>query len=83
VRWNRYPTALADPYDLINGVSSVLAGSALGDVGLHLLWAPAASAAWWQLLPPVVAVVVLLVCLGTACPCRRCPVWAPTPACGW
>jgi len=66
VRWNRYPTVLADPHDTLNGLSSVLAATALGDGVLRLLWAPAAAATWWELPVRVLPVAVLVVCLGTA-----------------
>ncbi|MBF5081972.1 bifunctional diguanylate cyclase/phosphodiesterase [Quadrisphaera sp. INWT6] len=66
VRWNRYPTALADPHDTLNGLSSVLVATALADSLLRLLWSPAADATWWELPARVFPLAVLTVCLGTA-----------------
>jgi len=66
VRWNRYPTALADPHDTLNGLSSVLVATALADTVLRAMWAPATTATWWELPIRVLPLAVLTVCLGTA-----------------
>ena len=63
VRWNRYTTGLADPSDVLNGVSGVLAALAALNVvfsGSALMAAP-----WWEVQALLAQVAVDVVLLGS------------------
>jgi len=65
VRWNRYSTSLADPNDVLNGVSGVLAVTA----ALNLLLEPGeaiAGSPWWLVQPLLGSCAAMFVVAGTA-----------------
>ncbi|MGY1594207.1 putative bifunctional diguanylate cyclase/phosphodiesterase [Geodermatophilus sp. SYSU D00708] len=66
VRWNRYSTTLADPSDVLNGLSAVLAVVAVADVVLAHTGSDLADAPWQWLLPLLAQGAVGFVLVGTA-----------------
>ncbi|MGY2065775.1 putative bifunctional diguanylate cyclase/phosphodiesterase [Blastococcus sp. SYSU DS0619] len=65
VRWNRYSTTLADPHDVLNGTSAVLAVMAVGNVVLGLAGGPLAAAPWWTAQPLLGQFATEFVLVGT------------------
>jgi len=64
VRWNRYTTGLADPSDVLNGVSGGLAALAALNVVLH--GSALTAGPWWEVQALLAQVATDLVLLGTA-----------------
>jgi diguanylate cyclase len=64
VRWNRYTTGLADPSDVVNGVSGVLAAVAVLNVLLHD--SALTAGPWWEVQALLAQMAVDVVLLGTA-----------------
>jgi diguanylate cyclase (GGDEF)-like protein len=64
VRWNRYTTGLADPSDVLNGVSGVLAALAALNVVLH--GSALTAGPWWEVQALLAQVATDVVLLGTA-----------------
>jgi diguanylate cyclase (GGDEF)-like protein len=65
VRWNRSSGHLADPNDVINGVSAVLAAVAILNVVVSRTGSPLATAPWWEVQALLAQVATGLVLLGT------------------
>jgi diguanylate cyclase len=66
VRWNRYGTSLADPNDVLNGASAVLAVVAVLDVVIVSTGGALSELPWWQLYALLAQFAVCFVLLGTA-----------------
>jgi hypothetical protein len=49
VRWNRFSTSLADPNDVLNGLSAVLAVVAVAALAIAHRGGQLAALPWWQL----------------------------------
>ncbi|WP_100498296.1 putative bifunctional diguanylate cyclase/phosphodiesterase [Geodermatophilus chilensis] len=64
VRWNRYTTGLADPSDVLNGISGVLA--ALAALNVVLSGSALTAGPWWEVQALLAQVAVDVVLLGTA-----------------
>ncbi|MGY5885525.1 putative bifunctional diguanylate cyclase/phosphodiesterase [Modestobacter lacusdianchii] len=65
LRWNRFSTSLADPNDVLNGVSGVLVAVAIGNVVVDHLDGQLAQLPDWRLQPLLGAAGVTVVYLGT------------------
>ncbi|MEX5719814.1 putative bifunctional diguanylate cyclase/phosphodiesterase [Geodermatophilus maliterrae] len=65
VRWNRSISHLADPNDVLNGVSAVLAAVAVLNVVLVRSGSPLAAGPWWEVQAPLAQVATGVVLLGT------------------
>jgi hypothetical protein len=66
VRWNRYSTNLADPHDLLNGVSAVLAVVAIMNIVLVQTGGPLSAAPWWETQALLGQLAASFVWVGTA-----------------
>lgn len=66
LRWNRYSTSLADPNDVLNGISAVLVAVAIGNVVVDLVGGPLAAMPDWRLQPLLGSAAAGVVYLGTA-----------------
>jgi diguanylate cyclase (GGDEF)-like protein len=66
VRWNRYRTLMSEPSDWLNGLGSVLAVTALGNLIVRWAGSSIADAPWWQLQGWLLLAAALAVLLGTA-----------------
>jgi diguanylate cyclase (GGDEF)-like protein len=66
VGWNRYSTSLADPNDIINGVSAVLAVVAVGNVVFMHIDVPLTGDAGWLVQGLLAQAAISFVLLGTA-----------------
>ena len=66
VRWNRYSTDLADPHDVLNGLSAVLAVVAVMATVVGYSGSDLATLPWWQLQPLFVQCAAAFVIAGTA-----------------
>ncbi|GAB3350913.1 putative bifunctional diguanylate cyclase/phosphodiesterase [Modestobacter lapidis] len=66
VRWNRYSTNLADPNDVLNGLSAVLAVVAVMALAMAHAGAGLADLPWWQLQPLLLQCAAGFVIAGTA-----------------
>ncbi|TFV66070.1 UNVERIFIED_ORG: diguanylate cyclase [Bacillus sp. AZ43] len=66
VRWNRHSTSVADPNDVLNGLSAVLAVIAVLNLVLPVHDGPLAELPWWELQAIITQLAVGFVLLGTA-----------------
>jgi diguanylate cyclase (GGDEF)-like protein len=88
VRWNRYTTTLADPSDVLNGLSAVLAVVAVANLLLGYSGAAVADAPWEWLQPLLTQGAIGFVLVGTALSlaflgsmARDLRMWLVTTAC--
>ncbi|WP_448607791.1 putative bifunctional diguanylate cyclase/phosphodiesterase [Geodermatophilus sp. URMC 60] len=66
VRWNRFGTTLADPNDVLNGSSAVLAAVALGNAVAAGAGSPLLDLPWWHSQALLGQAATGVVLLGTA-----------------
>jgi diguanylate cyclase (GGDEF)-like protein len=66
LKWNRFSTSVADPNDVLNGVSAVLVATALANIALGHVGGPLAALPDWRLQPLLAAAATAVVYLGTA-----------------
>jgi diguanylate cyclase (GGDEF)-like protein len=65
VQWNRFRTAMSDPADWLNGLSSVLALAAAGNVALRWTDSRLTQWPWWEQQSWLLALGATLTLLGT------------------
>jgi diguanylate cyclase len=66
VRWNRHRTTIADPNDVLNGLSAVLAVIAVLNVVVHGTGGALVELSWWELQAVFTQLAVGFVLMGTA-----------------
>jgi diguanylate cyclase (GGDEF)-like protein len=65
-RWNRVKTLMSDPSDWLNGIGSVFAMTALGNIVARWAAPPLFTLPWWQIQGWLICTSTMLVLVGTA-----------------